>query len=36
MNNIMYADDLVVFSPSSAGLQQLLTLCSDYGHEYDI
>ncbi len=31
VNHIMYADDLVVFSPSSAGLQQLLNLCSDYG-----
>ncbi len=36
VNHIMYADDLVVFSPSSAGLQQLLTLCSDYGLEHDI
>ncbi len=36
VNYIMYADDLVVFSPSSAGLQQLLNLCSDYGLEHDI
>ncbi len=35
-NPIIYADYLVVFSPSSAGLQQLLTLCSDYGHEHYI
>ncbi len=32
VNHIIYADDLVLFSPSSAGLQQLLTLCSYYGH----
>ncbi len=36
VNHIIYADDLVVFSPSSAGLQQLLTLCSYYGHEHYI
>ncbi len=36
VNHIMYADDLVVLSPSSAGLQQLLTMCSDYGLEHDI
>ncbi len=28
--------DLVVFSPSSAGLQQLFITCSDYGLEHDI
>ncbi len=32
----MYADDLVVFSPSSAGFQQLLNICSDYGIRYDV
>ena len=32
----MYADDLVIFSPYSAGLQQLLKICSLYGVEYDI
>lgn len=32
----MYADDLVVFSPYSAGLQQLLKICSQYGEEFDI
>lgn len=32
----MYADDLVVFSPSTAGLQQLLNICSVYGVEHDI
>ncbi len=32
----MYADDLVVFSLSSAGFQQLLNICSDYGIRYDV
>ncbi len=36
MNHLMYADDLVVLSPSSAGLQQLLSVCSVYGVENDI
>lgn len=36
VNHIMYADDLVVFSPSSPGLQQLLNICSGYGFKYDI
>ena len=36
VNHIMYADDLVVFSPSSAGLQQLLNVCSDYGTVHDM
>lgn len=31
VNQIMYADDLVVFSPCTAGLRQLLTVCSEYG-----
>ncbi len=35
VNHIMYADDLVVFSPSSADLLQLLNLCSDYGLEHE-
>ncbi len=35
VNHIIYADDLVVFSPSSADLQQLLNLCSDYGLEHE-
>lgn len=35
-NHLMYADDLVVFSPSTAGLQQLLNICSHYGLEHDI
>ncbi len=36
VNHLMYADDLVVLSPSSAGLQQLLSICSVYGVESDI
>ncbi|XP_016534059.1 RNA-directed DNA polymerase from mobile element jockey-like [Poecilia formosa] len=36
INHLMYADDLVIFSPCSAGLQQLLRTCSNYGQEYDI
>ena len=36
INHLMYADDLVVFSPSSAGLQQLLNVCSVYGEQHDI
>ncbi len=36
VNHIMYADDLVVLSPSSAGLQQLLNVCFVYDEEHDI
>ena len=36
VNHIMYADDLVVLSPCSAGPQQFLSICSVYGVEYDI
>ena len=36
VNHLMYADDLVVLSPSSAGLQQLLDICTVYGVQYDI
>lgn len=32
----MYADHLVIFSPSSAGLQQRLTTCTVYGVKHDI
>ena len=35
-NHLMYADDLVVFSLSSRGLQQLLDVCSEYGIIHDI
>ena len=36
INHIMYADDLAIISPSSAGFQQLLNICSDYGVRFDI
>lgn len=34
--NLYVADDLVVFSPSSAGFQQLLNICTEYGVQCDI
>ncbi len=36
VNHLMYADDLVILSPYSAGLQDLLKVCSQYGNDYDI
>lgn len=36
INHIMYADDLVIFSPCSAGLQHLLRFCLQYGSDFDI
>ena len=36
VNHLMYADDLVTFSPCSAGLQQLLRICSQYGTDFNI
>ena len=36
VNHLMYADDLVIMSPSSAGLQQLLNICTEYGFKHDI
>ena len=33
---MIYADDLVVLCPYSAGLQQLSRVCSNYGMVYDI
>ena len=36
MNNIMYADDLVILAPSHVGLCMLLSVCSDYGLEHYI
>ena len=36
INNFMYADDLAIVSPSSAGFQQLLNICSSYGVESDV
>ena len=36
VNHLMYSDDFVLLSPYSAGLQQMLKLCSQYGMEHDI
>ena len=36
INHLMYTDDLVIFSPYSAGLQQLLSVCSQYGFDFNI
>lgn len=36
INNLMYADDLVVFSPSAAGLRKLLNICENFASASDI
>ncbi len=36
VNHLMYADDLVLLSPYSAGLRQMLKVCSQYGIDHDI
>ena len=36
INNLMYADDLVILTPSHVGLSMLLSVCSEYGLEHDI
>ena len=36
INNLMYADDLVILAPSHVGLSMFLSVCSDYGLEHDI
>lgn len=36
VNHLVYADDLVVMSPSSVRLQQLLRICTSYCMQYDI
>ena len=36
VNHLMYADDLVLLSPSAAGLSMLLSICATYGIEYDV
>lgn len=36
INHLVFADDLVIMSPSSVGMQQLLRICSCYGVWYDI
>ena len=36
IGGIMYADDLVIISPSVKGLQRLLDICAVYGQTHDI
>ena len=36
INHLMYADDLIVCSPTASGLRQLLNVCSHYGESHDI
>lgn len=36
VNHLLYADDLVIMSPYSAGLQQLLKVCAEYGEQFNI
>ena len=36
INHLMYVDDLVVFSPSSVGLRELLSVCETYGINHEI
>ena len=36
INHIMYADDLVLISPSSTGLSQLLRECETFGTRHDV
>ena len=36
VNHLMYADDLVLLCPYSAGLQELLRICTQYGRKFDI
>ena len=36
INHLMYANDLAIVSPSSAGFQELLNICSNYGVNFDV
>ena len=36
INHLLYADDIVLLSPSSAGLKALLTICEQFGEKHDI
>lgn len=36
VNHLMYADDIVLLSPSASGLRQLLSQCELYGQSHDI
>ena len=35
LNHLMYADDLFLISPSSAGLEKLLDVCQRFGIAHD-
>ena len=35
INHILYADDVVSFSPSAKGLQRLINICAAYGDRHD-
>ena len=36
VNHLLYADDILLISPSAAGLRKLLGDCEDYGYCHDI
>jgi hypothetical protein len=36
VNHVMYADDLVVFSPCEEGSAELIEICNKYGCSHDI
>ena len=36
INNLMYADDVVLMSPSTTGLQKLVDICFNYGTAHNI
>jgi len=36
LNHLLYADDIVLISPSVQGLRKLLKICEIYGKEFDI
>ena len=36
INHLMYADDLVIFSPSSIGLRALITVCEEYAVSHEM
>ena len=36
INHLMYADDIVAWSPCTAGLQDLLNICTLYGLQHDL
>ena len=36
INHLLYADDLVIFSPPSIGLRALITVCEEYAVSHDM